>query len=191
MVSGRMLRSIGVGAIAYGVGFLLTGAAVTVGGGPAWRSLQAEIGSTGAAGWAFYSAHVVGVSEGSPAFLEGSVRLFNELVPDIPVVAFYLIPVVVLLIAGALNAVADAEFEPTDRTGAAHTGARIANGYAVLAVLGAMVLVYDEPGVVSGTDVGPDIGATLILMGFVFPMALGGLGGVLATWLARRHQGST
>lgn len=186
MVSHRMRRSIVIGIAAYLIGYVIFYAVATIDEGLTWSVLRESIGSAGLAGWAYYSAHFVGMSAEAPTFLGESINLLQEAPPETPVLVLYLVPVALLLLAGAVNALADDDFDRQATNHAAYCGAVISNGYAVAAILGAVVFTYEETVLVVDIDVAPDIGYTLLMMAFLYPIVIGGIGGALAKLLVSR-----
>lgn len=139
-------------------------------------------------GWLFYSAHFVGMSS-EESLLFGSHYPILRFQPADPVVlSYFLIPVGTLIIAGyALNYFALSQ--KTSATQAVITGATICLGYGVLALVGVVLIDIQVRPIGNGvTDVlRPDVGYTLLYMGVVYPMILGGVGGLLADrW--KRYQ---
>ncbi|SEW27823.1 transporter [Halobacterium jilantaiense] len=120
-------------------------------------------------GWLYYNAHNVAFT--TPAL--GSGRTAQNLVADgnAPML-LYLVPVVVLLLAGFVVArYADA----TDVESGARAGVTVAAGYAVLAAIGLFVFRYS----VGDATVHVDYALGVLLAGIVYPVVFGALGGVL------------
>lgn len=128
-------------------------------------------------GWVFYSAHNVGISSGIE-----SINLIADfhgdiLNPPIPAVIFYLVPVGVLsFFSLVLTERASYDGVPTAMDGA-KAGATIAVGYLVPALVGALTVFSISR---AGLTAGPELVTTLILMGGLYPVGIGGLTGYLA-----------
>lgn len=143
----------------------------------------ADTGIEGITGWFFYNMHLVEmISAGSRG---GAVRprnLFAEvttLTPPLPV--WYLVPVVFLVIGGYL--MARSMDRPSDTLRAAMTGATIAGGYLLMSVLG--MYLFGTSARISNVSIGgspetaPPVG--LLLVGVVYPLVFGAVGGVVAS----------
>lgn len=121
-----------------------------------------------AVGWLFYNAHLVTTRfEGGI----GGPRSENFVGGDGgATVLLYLLPVVLLLTAGALLARYEGVEEAAD---GALAGAAVVAGYFPLAVIGRFLFAYDG-------SVAPDLVTAILLAGLVYPLALGALGGAAA-----------
>lgn len=164
-----------VGVIAYVVGYLLTyvwqagnvrdalsgfNALVQLLGGqriPVWTVV----------GWLFYDAHFVPIRVPMP----GQGAAMNSLIGGNGATqALYVLPPVVLLVAGAFAAYwAGAE---SGEAGLA-AGVSIATAYFVLAVLGAFVFQYSF----QGFTISVDLLRAVVIAGIVYPVAFGAIGG--------------
>lgn len=165
------------GAVVYVVGYLVT---YLWRGGSVEESLQAynavvdflggdPIPAWQAVGWLYYNAHSVAFT--TPAL--GGGRTAQNLVADgnAPML-LYLVPVVVLLLAGfVVVRYADA----ADAESGARAGVTVTAGYAVLAVVGLFVFRYS----VGDATVHVDYALGVLLAGVVYPVVFGALGGVL------------
>lgn len=132
---------------------------------PAWQAV----------GWLFYNAHFVATELPS---LVGGVRSENFIAAgdDGTLTALYVVPVVLLLVAGlAAGRLGNAE-DPAD---GAQAGALVVVGYLPLAIAGAVLFGYS---VGEGT-IAPDLVTAVLLAGVVYPAALGAVGGVASTFL--------
>lgn len=179
----RVGRATGVGFVAFPVGYLLTAAAVAIGGS---IDTSKPVEAARVIGYAFYNGHTVPVHtygqqastvEGGPTQL----RSFSELVnliqqrsTSIPPEVYYLIPVVVLLAAGAILASRYLD----DELGTARQAGVVAGlvlGYLV-AMLGATFLVTET--VSNGpawTTLNPERLRT-VAAGIGYPLVLGIIG---------------
>lgn len=119
-----------------------------------------------AVGWLFYNAHLVSTrfegglggprSENFIASADGGAT-----------VLLYLVPVVLLVGAGALLA----RYEGVEEAGdGAVAGVAVAAGYFPLALVGAFLFSYEG-------SVAPDLVTALLLAGLLYPLALGAVGG--------------
>ncbi|MFB6135617.1 MAG: transporter [Halobacteriaceae archaeon] len=161
------VRGAAAGVAAYVVGYLLAYLTATDAARRAVRAFEpfAQAGGRFApdwkvAGWAFYDAHLVGTR-----FADRTV----DLVAFASVQYLYLVPVLLLVLAGA--AVAYAAGARTPREGVA-AGITVAAGYVLLALFGAFVLQY--------ANVRPSPLRAVVVAGVVYPVAFGALGGALA-----------
>lgn len=181
-----VVGGIGYGVVSYVLGLVLTFvlALGAIGGEVPADTYASDAGPYGL-GWLFYSIHnvdivisVAGRTE-TVNFLEQAYA--TPVDPGIPKIAFYLLPLVVLFVAGLLLAIrAPYDSVPSGIDGA-KAGASVAVGYLVMTVLGAVVVFSVSPD--SATQSGsiqPQLGSAVIVMGLLYPIAAGGLGGYLA-----------
>lgn len=182
----RQIATGGVlGLVAYALGYVVVFLATTQESGVSWELLREVVGDAGIAGWAFYDVHFVGLSGESPGIFEVSVTLLGELSTDLPVVVYRLVPVVILLLAGAI-AVAAALDDIGDLTEAATAGALVVVGYLPPVLAGAFLFRYEEDVLVAEVSLGPDLGAALVVMAVAYPVVLGAVGGVVVFLLRNR-----
>lgn len=134
-------------------------------------------------GWVLYSAHNVKIVT---PFREGPINLLENTPADavtIPKIAFYAVPVVVLVAFGvALARRTSFDGRPTG-IDSAKTGAALAVGYLACTVVGAKtVFSYDVAADVSATagSIEPQLGPAVAVMGLAYPVVVGGIGGYLA-----------
>jgi hypothetical protein len=113
-------------------------------------------------GWKYYTSHFVDVPQDFSA-------LSNQLA--IPEFGYTVIPILFLFLAGRSIARTHAKEWMSNEELAAH-GATVVAGYLPLALVGATMLKENGQG--------PDMATTVLLMGLVFPIVFGGLGGYLA-----------
>ncbi len=134
---------------------------------PAWQAV----------GWVFYNAHFVATEIPQPL---GGVRVENFIASADGLTALYLVPPVLLCLAGvAVGRVAAAE-TPVD---GAIVGAVVTAGYLPLAVIGAIIFRYS----VGDGTVTPDLIAAVLLAGVVYPLSFGGIGGAIAGVIGERE----
>lgn len=173
-----------VGALAYVVSYALTFAFVVLDGAsseslPGWKL----------AGQVLYSAHnveSVAAASGAGLTVDRSFNLIgNELsgLSDIgstvPAAVYYVVPVVVLLVAGLLVVRSvDGRSLPVG-TGAV-AGATVAVGYLVLGILGAFLFRSSGEALGIQASIAPDLLSSVLLLGVVYPVVLGAAGGALA-----------
>ena len=117
-----------------------------------------------AAGWAFLDGHFVGTT-----YPGGTI----DMVAMGSVQFLYLVPPLLLLLAGGV--VARAAGSTTPRDGLIQ-GITVAIGYLPMAVIFAMLLQH--------ANVQPSLLRALVVAGLVYPVAFGGIGGALAAVLA-------
>ncbi|WP_136718074.1 zinc ribbon domain-containing protein [Halorientalis salina] len=132
-------------------------------------------------GWFFYSAHGVQTTDSAG---DESINFVEEaysatLDPIVPKIAYYVVPAVLLLLFGMILASRASMDEPVSRFDSARAGATIAVGYLALTVLGAMT-VFSYSGTGGVVTIQPDLGSAVLIMGLVYPVAIGGLAGYLA-----------
>lgn len=122
-------------------------------------------------GWLFYNAHFVATRSTGGLGGTRSINFIAE--SDEPgAVLLYLVPIVLLVVAGLLVARWDGAQETAD---AATAGVTVVFGYLPLAILGRFLFQYDG-------SVAPDIVTAVLLAGAVYPLVFGALGG--AIWAA-------
>ena len=120
-------------------------------------------------GWVFYNAHFVDVVLDIPilgsqttAYIGGDNGFTT---------ALYLVPVVLLVVAGALGARQQAA---TDPASGGLAGLTLLPGYLLLTVVGGLLFEIT----VGGATGGPDLTAAIILAGVIYPAACAGIGGI-------------
>lgn len=204
----HLVRAALCGGGAYLVGYLLTfawlggrtaemagamRATIRYGGGesavasqPTLATLLGDAGgaATTWAGWLFYNAHFVPFSvDVADLPASGSVTVPNVVLAAESTLVWVLfaVPPILLAVAGAIAArgAPDGVGLLRART---RRGMSIAIGYLPLAVGGALVFVA-TPSIWRRGAVAPDLLLSVLLMGLVYPMLFGGLGGWLATRL--------
>lgn len=148
-----------------------------------WTS--ASISSLDFYAWSFYSAHFVGISWEEGLIFGENFRILAHSPIGHAIFLFYLIPLVVLVVGGFgisyLTLSAQASI-----TQYAVRGTTIAIGYGVTAIVGTAIFhgqttdLYREGIFVMR----PDLGYTILLIGLLYPIVLGGIGGLLAKIVA-------
>ncbi|WP_049906531.1 hypothetical protein [Halorubrum aidingense] len=178
-----LVAGAGAGAVAYVLGYLFAyvtqsgqvedqlagfNAFADLFGGdpiPAWQGV----------GWLFYNGHFVDTQVPS---LIGGARSLN-LIAEADggsLTLLYVVPPVLLIVAGIVAARIAGATEPVD---GATAGVSVLAGYLPLAVLGAFLFRYS----VGDGAVAPDIVTAVLLAGAVYPAAFGGVGGAVAALL--------
>jgi len=161
------VRGAAIGVVAFLAGYLvafLTAASVVRRVARAFRPL-AEAGGRfvpgwKAAGWAFLDGHFVGTT-----YPGGTV----DMVAMGSVEFLYLVPPLLLLLAGGVLAWAAGSTTPRDGL---NRGMAVAVGYLPMAVIFAVLLRH--------ANVQPSLLRALVVAGLVYPVAFGGIGGALA-----------
>lgn len=123
-------------------------------------------------GWVFYNAHSTDIAVNGEAPIQ-SFNYLQELDVGNPL-HFKLIPAVLLLIAGF--ALAARVSGPLSSERAAKAGASVAVGYVSLLVAGTFVFELES----GGATVAPELGASLLIVGLIYAVVCGGIGGYLA-----------
>jgi hypothetical protein len=175
----RLGRGAATGALAYLTGYLLTwvfaGSAasrLTVGGPfggsvPDWRAVL----------WLFYDSHFVGTRTPDVFGPDGGLWVDGELVDTVALVGaeyLYALPVALLFLAGVAAAALDGA--SGSRAGL-RAGVTVASGYLLLVVVG--LLLGTQRGVA------PSPLRAVLVAGVLYPVALGGLGGLVAGLVSR------
>lgn len=143
----------------------------------------------GYAGNLVYNAHFVD-SNVEAATAAGSdsdtYQLVEEGVTELPELAYYAVPILVLVAVGVGLARAVGARDPAV---GAIAGALTAVGYAVLTVAGTYVFEFSEPVTFGGFQWGsatvtPTLGPmTVLVMGLLYPIVFGAVGGAIGTRL--------
>lgn len=143
----------------------------------------------GYAGNLVYNAHFVdsNVEASTPmGSSSDTYQLIEEGVTDLPELAYYAVPILVLVAVGVGLARAVGARDPSV---GAIAGALTAVGYAVLTVAGTYVFEFSEPMTIAGQQYGtatvtPTLTAmTVIVMGLLYPIVFGAIGGAIGTRL--------
>ncbi|MFB6360062.1 MAG: hypothetical protein ABEH59_01940 [Halobacteriales archaeon] len=138
------------------------------------------ISSTVWAGWLFSNAHFV------PLELETSFRVTTESIPNILLAAeqsslliLFLIPPIALLIAGWLSGRASRPSIGAMLPAGASQGLLTITGYLPLTLAG--VFLFSVSRSMDGFGIGPDLLLGVVMMGILYPVIFGGIGGWLST----------
>jgi len=149
-------------------------------------SRTVQVGTVDEVGWLFFGAHFARVERTQPFFGEGGTekfRILAETAVGLPAAAFYAVPVV-LLIAGGFLHVASRELWDTSARVHAMAGGTVVAGYFPLAALGVFLFETQVGVEESAFTLSPELSSTIILVGLVYPLLFGAVGGLLA-WLVR------
>lgn len=138
------------------------------------------ISSTVWAGWLFSNAHFV------PLRLDTSIRLTTESIPNILLVApqsslliLFLIPPIALLITGWLSGRLGRPSVDGMLPAGSKQGLLVVIGYLPLTVAGILLFSVSRP--MDGFGIGPNLLLGVLVMGIIYPVIFGGIGGWLST----------
>lgn len=144
----------------------------------------------GFSGNILYSSHFVDSEVETPTITGGTQtetqNLLSEGATELSEFVYYAVPIVVLLLAGiglarAVNA--------TDVEVGAIAGAVSAIGYVVLTVAGTFIFEFNQEITIQGQPVGeatatPELGViTVVVMGLLYPIVFGAIGGAIGSRL--------
>ncbi|MFA1612316.1 transporter [Halobellus rubicundus] len=175
---GRTVLYGGVGGLlSYLIGYALTYAVTgqQIANSFAARILEIATGDFGTwklVGWVFFNAHFV-TTEIPGLFGSSAVNLVGR--GDTFPSWLFLVPPVLLVLAGALVAVAS---RSDDLLSGAVGGATAVVAYLPLSVVGAFLFAIS----VGDTDAGPTLVTAILLAGIVYPLVFGGVGGALGSF---------
>lgn len=124
-------------------------------------------------GWLFYNAHSVEILVTSEYVQETDTINLLELTNVGSTTTYYAIPAILLCIAGYV--LARGVQESASKQSAVVAGASVAIGYVPLLLAGTVVFEATD----AGTTIGPQLDGSLLLVGLVYALACGGLGGYL------------
>lgn len=128
-----------------------------------------------AAGWVFYGAHNVSVTfSGFGQSASQNVLASLSGLTSIPVIVYYLVPVVVLIALGYV--VASRTLTGSDPVAGAAAGATVVASYLVLAILGSFLFAIG----MGGASASPDLVMSVLLAGLAYPLVFGAVGGAIA-----------
>lgn len=184
-----LVSGIVVGTIAYIVGYVSTFTLLILDGEFDFETVtEAGISQLDWAGWFFYSSHFARIEYTEyPDSLDGGegelgVATTNLLAGDsilqLPELLFYLVPIVVLLSAGAVLAwKTTREAEPDEVSG--YVGAAVVVGYLPLAVLG--TVLFDATYEVFDVELSqaPELFSSILLVGCIYPVFFGTIGAAI------------
>lgn len=132
---------------------------------PAWQAV----------GWVFYNAHLVATELPAPL---GGTRVVNFIAETDAgsLTAMYVVPPVLLFVAGLLAGRIASATEPTE---GALAGGLVAVGYLPLALFGVVAFGYS----IGDGTIAPVLLTAGLLAGIVYPAVFGALGGTAGTLL--------
>lgn len=143
----------------------------------------------GFAGNILYSSHFgeSKVESSTPLGSSSSTEnLLSEGATELPEFVYYAVPIVILVVVGIALARAVSVREPD---AAAIAGAATAIGYLVLTIAGTFLFEFTRPITTQGQQVGeatasPELNAmTVIVMGLLYPLVFGAIGGAIGSRL--------
>lgn len=184
VASANALAGAIVGALAFVASYLLTYVFVAVDG----------VDTSGEAAWkivglVFYSAHNVEsvfAASGAGSSISQSVNLISNsmsgatnLASTVPAIVYYAAPALVLLVAGFVVVRSSGGRSPATGT-AAVAGATVAIGYLVLGVVGRFAFQSSQSLFGATASVAPDLVTSVLVLGVVYPVVFGAIGGVVA-----------
>jgi hypothetical protein len=183
-----LIEGAATGTVAYVVGMILTLFLLTVDqefefAGSGFGGLQlVEVSRLDQVGWFFYSAHFASIEESVSALGETQSQTTNILADaatQFPAVVYHLVPMVVLVVAGFVVASVLDTYNPSVGD-CAQAGATLFAGYLPLTVAGTVVFEVSVSGAgAGGITIGPDLISSVVLVGFLFPVLFGAIGGVV------------
>lgn len=172
------------GATSFLLSYVLTYAFVVIDG------VDTSDGGWTLVGLVLYSAHNVetvasasgvgGSVTGSFNLIHNSLSEFTDLGSAVPTLFYYLVPVVALLVAGFLTVRVVDDRAASVGAGAA-AGATVALGYLVLAVVGRFVFEVSQSAFGAQVTLAPDLVTAVVLLGIVYPVVFGAIGGAAAS----------
>jgi hypothetical protein len=182
-----LIEGAATGTVAYVVGMILTLLLLTVDqefefAGSGFGGLQlAEVGRLDQVGWFFYSAHFASIEESVTALGESqsqTTNLLTDASTQFPAVVYHLVPMVVLVVAGFFMASVLDRYDPSVGD-CAQAGATLFAGYLPLTVAGTVVFEVSVSGAgAGGITIAPDLISSVVLVGFLFPVLFGAIGGI-------------
>ena len=147
-------------------------------GGEALRTIRQTVPIEAAVGFGFYGGHFVSVATSDGVSINFAFDVASQ-------GGLYVVLVVVLLVASGYDAATAAGVNPRPSERAL-AGASIVAGYLPPAVAGAFVFEWSTTGGFGGDPVtfSLPLATSALLAGVAFPVALGGIGGLVASRLA-------
>lgn len=176
-----------VGVLAYVFGVAMAAILVMVEDNPQWQvdGVAEGVSMVDVYAWVFYDSHFVGVTTHEVTRLDAQqVHILQEFPPDLPVAAFYLVPVIVLIGGGFVVAYSQSR-SVLPASNAIVGGMTVTTGYLLLAGVGTYVFTAESSSLLGTVTVAPHLGYATLLMGLVYPVVLGGIGGLLASLVKR------
>jgi predicted membrane channel-forming protein YqfA (hemolysin III family) len=172
------------GAVAYVVGLILTFLLLTIDGEYEFGdSPVLDAGTLDQVGWFFYSSHFANIEVSGSLFGQSETvtqNVVSESSLQLPDPVFYLVPIVILIAASYVVVASLDLWEPAPAD-CAQAGTTVVIGYLPLAVVG--IFLFSASSGVSGADasVGPELATSVLLVGLLFPLLFGAVGGLLSS----------
>jgi hypothetical protein len=168
------------GVAAYVLGLVVTFLLLTIDSEVDLDALgQGEASTLDVVGWFFYSAHFVDIeSEVSfgGATESTTTNIISEASTQFPSVVYHAVPIVLLIAVGFFIASTLDLWNPSaSDVGAA--GATVVVGYLPLALVGTFLFESSS----GQASTAPTLLMSVLLLGVVFPLVLGAIGGVLSS----------
>lgn len=163
------------GAAAYVVGLILIFLLLTIDSDVELGT--GEAGTLDEVGWFFYSSHFANI-EFSLAGESSSENLVSQASTQIPEPVFYLIPIVILIAVGYF-VVSTLDIWNPSASDCAQAGATVVVGYLPLALVGVFLFTVSQGGGAAEVSTGPELLTAVLLVGLLFPLLFGSIGGVL------------
>lgn len=145
-------------------------------------------GTLDVVGWIYYNAHFVETettTEFAGESRSDTESFLSEASSTFPEFVYYLLPAVVLVGAGYYVA-RQSGAGPNDQS--IVTGATVILGYLPLALLGTALFRVSDSMEVASVTVEPELVPALFFAGILYPLVLGGVGGLLARVTADTRQ---
>ena len=177
------------GVVAFVVGFTTTYFLFELDGGMVVADTD-EATTVDAVGWLFYNAHFSDTRESFAVNGESrtqSFSLISDVSTEFPEFLFHLVPVLALIGMGFLIVwFHDVEYGGT----AVLTGSSVVLGYFPVAIVGRELFdVTMREETISGEitySVAPELWTSILYVGLLYPLLLGGVGGLLAQYFRSR-----
>lgn len=170
------------GAVTYVVGLILTFLLVTIDGEYEFGGAEfADVGTLDEVGWFFYSSHFANI-ESSISIAGQSQSTTNNFVSEastqLPEPVFYLVPILTLTVVGYFVASTLDTWNPSPAD-CAQAGATVVVGYLPLALVGVFLFTVSVAEGGGEASVGPELLTAILLVGLLFPLLFGAIGGAL------------
>lgn len=171
------------GALAFVVGYVCTFVLYQLDDGFTIQEAD-DVGTFEMVGLVFYSGHFAEIR--TTVEFDGQTEsetfdLFSEASTDLPELVYHLVPVLLLVGAGYLIVNNVNVWEGTE---AALSGATVVVGYLPLAVIGSFLfstsVTDDAVGEMVDVSASPELVSSILLVGLLFPLLFGALGGFLS-----------
>lgn len=128
-------------------------------------------------GWLFFEAHNVGTTASASLGSQSETAAAGLLSSPLWESWFLVLPIAVLLLVGYVIGSIKTSWNPSSGFKAE---ASIALGYAVVTAIAVFVVAWRATVSAVVVNVGPDVVAGVVIAGIVYPVVVGGVGGVIA-----------